>query len=420
MIYNNKIDSVLRTSLTKYSYYNGTFPVPDITPIKTRFESSRVGWCARAIDLRTNKTNFDKFENDELGFNGLFNKYKVREALDKIQSDVLIAGCAFLAVSGDRVMPFTATEATGTYDWNNQNLSDGIAVYKSRTKKSLVDSVIRPDTYIEYLPNQTILHQTAKDGSDITTVSNNPTGRPLIAVLTHRSSANQPFGRSVLRRAARLAALNASRTYKEMTIAGHFYNRKVNVILGADSESAPQTVERKDGDVLIVGPNENGQIPQIAEFAQHALAPFRDSIAQFREDFCSSTMLTAANLGKEGDAPQSPDQQRILSDDLIDDMQRWHREIGGQLKHFMTTLFMLENNLTAINEDLQAKIDAITPTWMPMLVTDLSKGGDAIIKLSTVAPAALKSRSIWRQLGLTSDEIDTIVKQLDNNKPLLY
>lgn len=414
MNYSKSVDSKLKTAKEKYKYYDDNFSIANLSPVKIPLVAPRLGWPSRAVDIRANKTNFDTFENDTMGFNDLFKRYHVGEALNKIRSDILIAGCGFLAVDGDRVMPFTALEATGNYNWDEQNISDGLAVYKSCTKKGPLDGLNFPDSYISYSKDETVIH-TRNNSSETVEVIPNPTGRPLMVVLTHQSSARRPFGHSVLKRSARLAVLNAARTYKEMTISAHFYNKKVNVILGADADSTVNKVEMKDGDALVIGPNENGQIPQIAEFAQHALAPFKDTIDQYKEAFCSATKLTKANLGDSGNAPQSPEQQRILSDDLVDDIKAWHDEIGAQLKYLMTTLYMLEHGISEIDDNLQSKIDAIKPVWMPMFITDLSKGGDAIQKLKDVAPGALRSRTIWRNLGLTSAEIDEVIASLDSN-----
>lgn len=405
----NAINNKLNCSKTKYSFYFGDYGYQDYSKGKMakKIPKQQVGWGRRAVDIRANKTKFDRFENDTLGLNELFTKYKVKEAFDKIKDDVLVCGCGFLAVNGNRVFPFTAEEATGTYSWFDQNLRDGVAVFRTATKRRY-NAPQRPDAFVEYLPDRTIAHEYV-NGEEIITTALNGSGRPLMGLLTHKSTAKRPFGQSVLTRAARSAIVDASRTVRQAMIAAYHYNTKVDVIMGADSETAVDNIESQTGDVLKIGPNENGQIPQIGEFAQHAMAPFTDTILTAARNFCSDTKLSLVNLGISSDAPQSTEALEIINDDLRDDILSWQSELAEQLKYFGVTLWMYENNVRTIDNNLMEKIEAINPVFLSVYRQDVSKFGDGLMKLAQQAPDITKSRSLWRNLGLTSEEIDTVI-----------
>lgn len=402
------INSKLGRSKTKYQFYFGDYDYQDYSKgeIARKLPKQHVGWGKRAIDIRSNKTNFDKFENDTLGLNEIFKKYKVIEAFDKIKDDILVCGCGFLALAGDRVYPFTAEEATGTFSWREQNLSKGVAVYRRETNKSYkwVKSESRPNAYIAYNPDYTIAYE---DG--VQTMEINVTGRPFIGLLTHKSTVKRPFGQSVLTCAARSAMIDASRTIRQAMVAAYHYNTKVDIILGADSETPVEKVEGQVGDVLKIGPNGDGQIPQIGQFAQHAMTPFTDTIATAARNFCSDTKLSLANLAISTDAPQSTEALEIINDDLRDDIIAWQKELAEQLKYFGVTLWMRENNIRGIDSNLQERIDAIVPVFKSVYRQDVSKFGDGLVKITQQAPAIVESRSLWRNLGLTSDEIDRVI-----------
>ena len=401
-----KIRSKLDCSKTKYSFYFGDYEYPDYSKGKMaeRFPLQHVGWGRRAVEIRANKTNFDRFENDTLGLNELFSKYKVNEAFDKIKDDILVCGCGFLAINGDRVFPFTAEEATGTFSWADQNLKDGLAVFREDTRKDSTTRMQRPDAFVEYYRDRTIAHE---DG--IITIAPNVTGRPLIGLLTHKSTTKRPFGQSVLTCAAREAIVDASRTIRQALIAAYHYNSKVDVILGADGDTPVDKIESQTGDVLKIGPNDNGQIPQIGEFAQHAMAPFNDTILVSARNFCSDTKLGLANLGISTDAPQSTEALEIINDDLRDDIISWQNELAEQLKYFAVTLWMYENDVSVLDDNLQERIRAIKPVFLSVYRQDVGKFGDGIIKIAQQAPAITQSRSLWRNLGLTSEEIDRVI-----------
>ena len=399
------ITKKLNCSKTKYSFYFGDYEYPDYSKGKMakRFPRQHVGWGRRAIEIRANKTKFDRFENDTLGLNELFSKYKVNEAFDKIKDDILVCGCGFLAINGDRVFPFTAEEATGTFSWFDQNLKDGLAVFRENTKKDY-RTPQRPDAFVEYYPDRTIAHE-----NGTITIAPNGTGRPLIGLLTHKSTAKRPFGQSVLTSAARGAIVDASRTIRQAMIAAYHYNSKVDILLGVDSDTAVDKIESQTGDVLKVGPNENGQIPQVGEFAQHAMAPFNDTILVSARNFCSDTKLSLANLGISTDAPQSTEALEIINDDLRDDIISWQNELAEQLKYFAVTLWMYENGVSMLDDNLQERIRVIKPVFMSVYRQDVSKFGDGLIKIAQQAPDIVKSRSLWRHIGLTSDEIDAVI-----------
>lgn len=406
------INNKLNCSRTKYSFYFGDYTYPDFSKGKMakRFPVQHVGWGRRAVEIRANKTKFDRFENDTLGLNELFDKYRVNEAFDKIKDDVLVCGCGFLAVNGDRVFPFTAEEATGTFSWFDQNLKNGVAVFREATKRRRYDMPQRPDAYVEYYPDRTIAYENGE-----ITIAPNGTGRPLIGLLTHKSTAKRPFGQSVLTNAARSAIVDASRTIRQAMIAAYHYNTKVDVLLGVDSDTAVDKVESQTGDVLKVGPNENGQIPQIGEFAQHAMAPFNDTILVSARNFCSDTKLSLVNLGISSDAPQSTEALEIINDDLRDDIISWENELAEQLKYFAVTLWMYDNGVSRIDENLQEKIRAIKPVFLSVYRQDVGKFGDGLVKIAQQAPDIVKSRSLWRNLGLTSEEIDTVIASANQN-----
>lgn len=415
----NAINNKLNSSKTKYSFYFGDYEYRDYSKGKMarRLPRQHVGWGRRAVEIRANKTKFDRFENDTLGLNEIFAKYKVTEAFDKIKDDILVCGCGFLALNGDRVFPFTAEEATGTYSWFDQNLKDGIAVFRTTTKKDYRGIPITernmPDAFVEYLPDRTISHERI-DGDMVTTVAPNGSGRPLIGLLTHKSTAKRPFGQSVLTKAARSAIIDASRTGRQAMIAAYHYNTKVDVILGADGDTAIDSIESQTGDVLKIGTNENGQIPSIGEFAQHAMTPFSDTIMIAARNFCSDTKLSLANLGISSDAPQSTEALEIINDDLKDDIVSWQEELAEQLKYFGITLWMYENNVRVIDDNLRDKIEAIKPVFLSVFRQDVGKFGDGLIKIAQQAPDIVKSRTLWRNLGLTSAEIDEVIASAGN------
>lgn len=410
-----EINANRNKSCEKYKFYLGNYDFEDYSKgkIAKLLPKSHIGWGSRAIEMRANKTTFDCFENDKLKLTEIMERYHVYEALDKVQEDVLVAGCGFLGLVGDRVLPFTAEEASGLFDWRELNLSFGAAVFSNRGKEKFGLETIVPEDYVIFEKNQTRSKRFDQTEEQIIP---NPTGRPLMSVLTYRSSVKRPFGKSVLNASARNAIIDASRTNRQAMLAAYYYNTKVDVLLGIDAKTDIDRVEGQTGDTLTVSPNANGETPKIGEFAQHAMTPFEDTILIAARNFCTATKLTLANLGISSDAPQSPEALEIVSDDLRDDIARWQHELGEELKYFCFTLFLYENKLSTIDANLREKYNATIPAFRPTYRSDIAKIGDGIFKIAEKAPGALYSRNLWRALGLSSKEIDEAIASISQTQ----
>ena len=407
-----EINEKRRLSLEKYRFYHGDYDFEDFnkSEIAKKLPRSTIGWGSRAVEMRANKTTFDCFENDELGLTSIMERYGIYDALNKLKEDILVAGCGFLGlVDGNKVLPFNAQEATGRFDWREQNLDYGAAIFNDKVTKIGNAGITVPKDYIIYEKNRTRVKR-ADDQEE--TIVPNPTGRPLMAVLTYRSTVARPFGNSTLNAAARNAIVDASRTNRQAMIAAYLYNVKVDVLLGVDSDTKVDIVPGQTGDTIAVSPNESGEIPRIGEFSQHAMAPFEDTILIAARNFCTATKLTLANLGIASDAPQSPEALEIVSDDLRDDINQWQHELGEQLKYFCLTLFMKENGLSKVDDNLREKYQATIPAFKPTYRVDMGKFGDGLYKIAEKAPGALLSRNLWRAMGLSSAEIDAAIASI--------
>jgi|GEM_PF-1495289 len=407
-----EINSKRQLPKKKYEFYEGTYDFEDFSRGKMAklIPKSRVGWGSRAIEVRGNKTTFDCFENDELGLTEIAKKYHVYEALAKIKEDILVAGCGFMGLVGKRVLPFTAQEASGVFDWEEQNLSFGAAAFSDEKKESGVAPSVddTPKSYVIYEKTRTRIKLENQAEKEIA----NQTGRPLMGLFTYRSTTKHPMGRSVLNHAARDAIIDASRTLRQAMIAAYYYNVKVDALLGVDADTEIQRVEGQTGDTVVIGPNSDGEIPKIGEFAQHSMQPFKETIEIAKNSFCATTKLMPSNLGEQSNAPQNPESLEIISDDLRDEIIKWHEELGEQLKYFCLTLYMVDNNLTSIDPNLQAKYEATVPVFKPIYRADVAKVGDSVFKMAEKAPGILLSRRLWRTLGLDSEDIDRVINSV--------
>ena len=130
-----KLQTLAWSAGEKYLYYNAKQPMTDLgisLPKNFRAMKPGVGWASRAVNTISDRLNFDGFADDLYGINDLFDRSGANAILNKAKTDALIAGCSFIALLPRdgyiELLPFTATEATGTIDERTGLLSTGLAV----------------------------------------------------------------------------------------------------------------------------------------------------------------------------------------------------------------------------------------------------------------------------------------------------
>lgn len=87
--YWKKINECRHRSAEKYTFFFGNYSFSDFGKgkIAKKLPRSTVGWGSRAVEMRSNKTTFDCFENDDLHFTDIARRYGIFEALEKIKED---------------------------------------------------------------------------------------------------------------------------------------------------------------------------------------------------------------------------------------------------------------------------------------------------------------------------------------------
>lgn len=408
----------------KYCYFNANQSVVDLgisMPKNFRGLKPGVGWASRAVNTLSDRINFDGFANDKVGVNDLLDDTGAFTVFGKAKSDALIAGCAFIAVlpteDSVKLLPFTAVEATGTIDQRTGLLDNGLAVLRwyqydptsvgSRgwSKVGLVpqDYALFTKDYTAYFINQ-----------QLAWIVDNPTKRPLLHVITHRQSADRPFGKSRISNTVRRIIDEVGRLKVRYEIAAEFYSTPQRYINGlADGSVDNATLEAALGKIWTITKDEDGEKPEIGQLAQMSINQFSDQKKDLARDFCAETALTLRNLGYETANPTSAESLSAMSDDLLLEAQACQTEFGREFREIAISARMVIDKTATIPSDLRA----IEAAWKPVFQIDVASAGDAAYKLIQAMPELAGTTTLYRMLGMNVREAEELAEKSRNARP---
>lgn len=408
----------------KYCYFNANQHVVDLgisMPKNFRGLKPGVGWASRAVNTLSDRINFDGFANDKVGINDLLDDTGAFTVFGKAKSDALIAGCAFIAVlpteDSVKLLPFTAVEATGTIDQRTGLLDNGLAVLRwyqydptdanarGWSKVGLVpqDYAVFTKDYTAYFINQQLAWITV-----------NPTKRPLLHVITHRQSADRPFGKSRISNTVRRIIDEVGRLKVRYEIAAEFYSTPQRYVNGlADGSVDNATLEAALGKIWTITKDEDGEKPEIGQLAQMSINQFSDQKKDLARDFCAETALTLRNLGYETANPTSAESLSAMSDDLLLEAQACQTEFGREFREIAISARMAIDKTDIIPSGLRA----IEAAWKPVFQIDVASAGDAAYKLIQAMPELAGTTTLYRMLGMNVREAEELAEKSRNARP---
>lgn len=408
----------------KYCYFNANQNVVDLgisMPKNFRGLKPGVGWASRAVNTLSDRINFDGFANDKVGINDLLDDTGAFTVFGKAKSDALIAGCAFIAVlpteDSVKLLPFTAVEATGNIDQRTGLLDSGLAVLRwyqydpadanarGWSKVGLVpqDYAVFTKDYTAYFINQQLAWITV-----------NPTKRPLLHVITHRQSADRPFGKSRISNTVRRIIDEVGRLKVRYEIAAEFYSTPQRYVNGlADGSVDNATLEAALGKIWTITKDEDGEKPEIGQLAQMSINQFSDQKKDLARDFCAETALTLRNLGYETANPTSAESLSAMSDDLLLEAQACQTEFGREFREIAISARMAIDKTDSVPSGLRA----IEAAWKPVFQIDVASAGDAAYKLIQAMPELAGTTTLYRMLGMNVREAEELAQKSRDARP---
>ena len=370
-------------ALLRYEFYEQKQKARDLgisTPDGLQWFGAINGWCTKAVDGLADRLQFDTFENDNFGFNALFNQNNPDIFYDDAILGALITACDFVYISrGEekgavRFQIIDGTNATGEIDDFTKLLKEGYAVL-SRNKDDDVE------TFAYFTPGRTEVYEVGTVEPIAVETFANSKYCALVPII-YRPDAKRPFGHSRITRACMDYTRSAMRTVKRTEISAEFYSYPQKYVTGlAQDAELLNSWQATMSAMLQFTKDEDGERPTLGQFQQGSMAPHVEQLKSLASMFAGETGLTLDDLGFVTTNPSSAEAIKAAHEGLRLTAAKAQRCFGVGFKNVGYIGACIRDDMDYKREELFET----RATWRPVFEPDaaaLGLLGDGVLKLN--------------------------------------
>ena len=359
------------------------------------------GWCTKSVDSLADRLQFRGFRNDNFNLTQIYEMNNSDVLYDSAILGALISSCDFIYISEDeygnpRLQVIDGANATGVIDPITNMLQEGYAVLKR-------DDYQVPLVEAYFTAGTTVIYERGSQPYEVTNVA----PYPLLVPIINRPDSVRPFGHSRISRACMSYQDNTKDALMNMCICSEAASFPQKYLVGMDPDSLPMDKQVAAlSSFLQIFRSEDQSVPNptIGQFQQAQLTPYTDEIRTYASLFAGETGLTLDDLGFSTGNPQSYDAIRASHEQLRLSVRKGQRNFGVGYINAGFLAACIRDNMTY---DRRAFAKTRT-VWEPIFEPDaaaIGAIGDALYKLSQVAPDFVGERNIHRLTGLESDNV---------------
>lgn len=383
-----KLEDKRTRVLLRYDYYEQKKKAIDLgisTPDGLGWFNSVNGWCSKAVDNLADRLQFDGFDNDDFGFQDMFDQNNPDIFFDDAMLSSLISSCSFCIVSrGDGKTPekqqrirfqiIDGANATGVIDEFTKLLVEGYAVLERDDNGTVTK-------YAYFVPGRTEIYETGVRDPVAVEVFSSDRYCALVPVI-YRPDARRPFGHSRISRACMDYASNAMRTVKRMEISSEFYSFPQKYVTGVSQDA--EVLDKWQATMsamLTFSKDEDGDKPVLGQFQAASMAPHIEQLKGIASMFAGETGLTLDDLGFVTSNPSSAEAIKAGHEGLRLTCTKAQRCFGVGFKNIGYIGACIRDDLNYNREEVFRTRALWKPTFEPDAQM-LSAIGDGVLKLN--------------------------------------
>lgn len=403
----SKLNTVYDWVNTRYEYYemknSNTLLSISIPQNLMQHYRSRLGWCAKAVDLLGDRLAINRFKNDSFGMQTIYEDNNSDILFGSAIKGALISGCDFIWIYKDdngevRMQLVGGKNATGIIDDTTSLLTEGYAVLKRDPKNQqsiLLDAYFTPEytEFCDYVEKR------------VWTVPNN-TGRCLLVpIINEPKAGNKSFGHSRISRNMMNCQDKAEKLMTETAILAEVNSWPQKWVTGLAEGTEIDSLKATFSSMLRFDKDEDGDRPTLGQFQQMS---FNDHIALFDNyvsTFSGMSSLTRDDMGFVTENPSSAESKKAALESL--------RVIAGKCQKDLSVGFINAGYVAACLRDEQeysrTLVKDVKLLWKPLVEPDaatLSSIGDGIIKINQAVPGYFTAENLSDLLGIEGAEVD--------------
>ncbi|MDH2424744.1 phage portal protein [Sphaerisporangium sp. TRM90804] len=394
------------------AYYNGEQLVRDLgisIPPQLRGLHTVIGWPQIGVDALEQRLDIEalRYKGEPDSSDELMELWEANELAHESQLghlDALIYGRAYIAVGsgdcgGDDCPPLISVESpldmTIFYDARARVTTAALRVYK------LDDE----DAAVLYLPNSSIHVVQTNTGWVVIDRDDHDLGIVPVVRMANRQRTADRIGHSEITQAVMSITDAACRTLLGMEVAREFYAAPQRYILGA-SESAFQDAEGNAksawetyiGRVLALERDEDGEIPQVGQFAAYDPSAYTRIVDLYARIMATQLGLPPHYLGYTTDNPASADAIRSTEAQLVKRAERKQRLLDGPWANAMRLALLIKTG------DLPDRAKRIECVWRNPATPTVAAQTDAAVKLVQAGVLPAGSEVTMELVGLSDGQ----------------
>ncbi len=382
-----------------------------IPPQLQSFETV-IGWPYKAVKSLASRIKLGGFavpggESTDFGIDRIWADNRLAIEAHHAHMSALTYGVSFVAVMAGAagepaavIRTLSPTSSTALWDANKRRASAAVSIVATEGGY--------PTEFILYLEDKVV---TALFDRGRWTVEATPhaLGRCPVVVLAYDSSPEYPFGRSRISQGVMKITDEAIRTSLRMEVSAEFFSAPQRYMLGADEAMfvGPDGQQRTGWDAVIgrllaVGLDEDGNKPEVGQFAQVSQSPHTEHLRTIAAKFAGETSIPVNALGIIHDNPASDAAMHTAYLDLNSDAESAHEPFGAA---WIDAMRMAVEIASGSNEGLEL----LSTKWRNPATPTIASQADATSKLVAAGVLPADSAVTLELMGFDQTTIDRIV-----------
>jgi hypothetical protein len=423
------IISVLRQQLLserwhlelKDAYFNGEQLVRDLgisIPPQLKGLHTVIGWPRIGVEALEQRLDLDAFRwadgSDSSDLMAVTSANDLFDESSLAHTDALIYGRSLITVGsgdcgGDDCPALVSIESpldmAVLWDARSRTV---LAALRECRPDLLAPELVDDRMIVLYLPDQTIQAVPADSGVGWIVVDRDMHGLGVVPVvrMSNRQRAGDRVGRSEITADVMSITDAACRRLMGIEVAAEFFGAPQRYILGATEEAfqdaegnAKSAWETYIGRMLALERDEDGNIPEVGQFAAHDPSGQTKIIDLYARIMATQLGLPPHMLGYTSDNPASADAIRSSEGMLIKKAERRQRRFGASWVQAMRLALWVQNG------EPPDKQKVIEPIWRNAATPTVAASTDAAVKLVTANILPAESDITLQMVGLTQSQI---------------
>lgn len=375
-------------------------------------------WPTKAVEALESLINLEGYvipdgTAADFGLDAIWRENRLGIEATQAHVSALKYGVAFLAVlSGDTkrgepavvIRNLSPVSSTAIWDPILRRVTSAVTVISS----ARVNGVFQPVDFILFLDDRVITATLVDTKWNIDERPHDLKRCP-IAVLPFKPSIEEPLGRSRITRGVMTITERVARTLLRMEISAEFFSAQQRYALGADEDAfVGANGETKSGwevtigRMLVLGRDEEGNVPTVGQFPQTSMQPHVDMVRSDAALFAGETNIPVSSLGIIHDNPASDAAMQSAYMALYSEAERSWEPFGAGWVDAMQMAVTIRDG--ALPEELLG----LRAKWARVDTPTMAARGDFVAKQISAFPWMAESDVALEESGYDQTTVDRL------------